>query len=124
MKPTNKLAHFSHGGNSVLGLPVSVDDQGAEFVNHQDQWVHVSEMPFRRLDRPGEIDNQGAVERTPELHPHGTRTRRAPQFVITPPAPNIPAFQPTTMEQQAPAGPSPTITQPHWNTKKNPRGPF
>ena len=57
MQPTNRLAHFKNGGNSVLGLPISVDDTGAEFVKYGGTWVHVSEVPLPRLH---------TVERTPQ----------------------------------------------------------
>jgi len=87
MNPTNKLAHFSNGGNSVLGLPVSVDDHGAEFVHYQDQWVHVSEMPLKSLH---------VVERSDVP----VKPKRVPQFRTQPVAPDLPAFTPTTNEQR------------------------
>lgn len=85
MKPTNKIAHFSNGGNSVLGLPVSVDDHGAEFVRYQDEWLHVSEVPLKSLH---------VVERS-QVAP-----KRIPQFRTQPVSPDLPAFKPTTLEQR------------------------
>jgi len=88
MTPTNRLTHFNIGSNSVLGLPIFLDDAGQEFVIYENKWVHVSDIPHPRLH---------TVEMT------APQPKKVPQFVVTPVAPPIGAFVETTAEQRAPA---------------------
>lgn len=100
MKPTNKLTHFKNGGNSVLGLPIWLDDAGAEFAQHEGKWVHVNEMPLVRLH---------TVEQSGQVKP-----KRTPQFVVpNPPAPDAAAFRSTTPEQQV----ATKVLKPEWQLK-------
>jgi hypothetical protein len=79
MNPTSKLAHFKNGGNSVLGLPVWLDDENSEFVSHQGKWVHVDDMPLEKLHT---VDTSIAVS-----------PKRIPVFTAQPQVPNISAFK-------------------------------
>ena len=81
MKPTNQMAHFRNGGNSVLGLQVMQDDTGAEFVHYGGEWTHLSEVPLPRL-------HTSDIETVP------VKTKRTPVFQVTPVVPpDVEAFK-------------------------------
>jgi hypothetical protein len=80
MTPTTRMTHFKNGSNSVLGLPVFTDDAGEEFVFHQNQWTHITEVPLERLH-------------TVEVSSGPIKPKRVPTYVISPEVPNLPAFQ-------------------------------
>lgn len=88
MIPTNRLAHFKNGSNSILGLPIFTDAAGEEFVLYQNQWTHALDMP---------LEHSHTLEMTQ------AKPKRVPQFVTTPVPPPIPAFATTTPDQRAPA---------------------
>ena len=87
MRPTNTMAHFNIGGNSVLGLQVMLDDNGQEFVQHASVWVHVDEMPHPKLHR-AEI---GSWVPKPKRVP---TVIQAPQIPVDADGKPFPAFAP------------------------------
>jgi len=85
MKPTNTMIHFAlgggsrPGGGSVLGLPIVVDDSGAEFVYYKGVLTHVDEVPHPKLHRE-------------EMGLGVPKPKRVPVTGQVPIAPPLPAF--------------------------------
>lgn len=85
MKATNTMLHFDLGGGirpgsgSVLGLPVVVDDEGAEFVYYKGVLTHVDEVPHPKLHRE-------------EMGSGVPKLKRVPVGGLGPQVPNVAAF--------------------------------
>ena len=89
MIPTNKMAHFENGSNSVLGLPVFQSGDGTEVVLFKGRWVRLSGMPLRKTR-----DHIRPVT--------GRKNEPVETFVSKPKSPDNPAFNPTTDKQRVP----------------------
>lgn len=86
MKPTNQMIHYQAGSNSIVGLQVMLDDNGQEFVNWNNQWIHITEVPLAVHTVNGVHHREEIGQTKPE--------RRTPVFQATPFSPDLPAFQP------------------------------
>lgn len=89
MQCTNTMLHFdlggglrtNPGGGSVLGLPIVVDSEGAEFVYYKGVLTHVDQVPLPRLHRE-------------EIGSGVPKQKRVPVTALTPQVPTTPDGQP------------------------------